>query len=122
MPANPPPVSFAERVCAATAPDRDRFIDAVRAGSLLIVVLGHWLMAAVVVQGDQIIGANALTSIPALQLATWLLQVMPLFFIAGGFSNITVWRSLRRRGGTYPEYLKGRLVRLLRPTLLFVLF
>src|SRR5665811_1603866 len=49
MPANPPPVSFAERVCAATAPDRDRFIDAVRAGSLLIVVLGHWLMATVVV-------------------------------------------------------------------------
>ena len=35
---------------------------------------------------------------PALQLATWLFQVMPLFFIAGGFSNITVWRSLRRRG------------------------
>src|SRR5665811_709092 len=82
-------------------------IDAVRAGSLLIVVLGHWLMATVVVQGDQIIGANALTSIPALQLARWLRQVMPLFFIAGGFSNITVWRSLPRRGGTYPEYLKG---------------
>jgi len=122
MAANPPPVSFAEKVAAATAPDRDRFIDAVRAGSLLIVVLGHWLMATVVVQGDQIIGANALTYIPALQLATWLLQVMPLFFIAGGFSNITVWRSLRRRGGTYSGYLQGRLVRLLRPTIVFVIF
>jgi len=41
MPANPPPLSFAERVSAATPPDRDRFIDAVRAGSLLIVVLGR---------------------------------------------------------------------------------
>ena len=51
MPANPPPISFVQRVSAATAPDRDRFIDAVRAGSLLIVVLGHWLMATVVVQG-----------------------------------------------------------------------
>ncbi len=122
MPAKPPPLSFAARVSAATPPDRDRFIDAVRAGSLLVVVLGHWLMATVVVQGDQITGANALTSIPALQLATWLLQVMPLFFIAGGFSNITVWRSLRRRGGGYCEYLQGRLVRLLRPTLVFVLF
>jgi hypothetical protein len=117
-----PPVTFAERVSAATAPDRDRFIDAVRAGSLLIVVLGHWLMATVVVQDDHIAGANALTSIPALQLATWLLQVMPLFFIAGGFSNITVWRSLRRRGVGYSEYLQGRFVRLLRPTLVFVLF
>ena len=63
-----------------------------------------------------------MTSIPALQLATWLLQVMPLFFIAGGFSNITVWRSLRRRGVGYSEYLQGRFVRLLRPTLVFVLF
>jgi len=44
----------------------------------------------VVVQDGHIIGANALTSIPALQLATWLLQVMPLFFVAGGFSNLTV--------------------------------
>jgi len=85
-------------------------------------VLGHWLMATVVVQGDHIIGANALTSIPALQLATWLLQVMPLFFVAGGFSNITVWRNLRRRGAGYSEYLQGRLVRLLRPTLVFVVF
>lgn len=122
MPAGRPPVTFAERVSAATAPNRDRFIDAVRAGSLLIVVLGHWLMATVVVQDDHITGANALTSIPALQLATWLLQVMPLFFVAGGFSNITVWRSLRRRGAGYSEYLQGRLVRLLRPTLVFVVF
>jgi fucose 4-O-acetylase-like acetyltransferase len=122
MTAHPPPVSFAQKISAATAPDRDRFIDAVRAGSLLIVVLGHWLMATVIVQGDHLVGANALTSIPALQLATWLLQVMPLFFIAGGFSNIRLWRSLRRRGGSYSEYLQGRLVRLLRPTIVFVLF
>jgi Fucose 4-O-acetylase and related acetyltransferases len=118
----PPPLTFAEKVSAATAPDRDRFIDAVRAGSLVIVVLGHWLMATVVVQGGHITGGNALTSIPALQQATWLFQVMPLFFIAGGFSNITVWRSLTRRGAGYSEYLQGRLVRLLRPTLFFVLF
>jgi len=122
MNANSSTVTFAERVSAATAPERDRFIDAVRAGSLLIVVVGHWLMANLVVRDGQVIGSNALTSIPALQLATWLLQVMPLFFIAGGFSNITVWRSLRRRGGGYSDYLHGRLVRLLRPTLVFVVF
>ncbi len=122
MQATSDPTTFAARVSAATAPDRDRFIDAVRAASLLIVVLGHWLMATVVVQDGRLAGANALTSVPELQLGTWLLQVMPLFFIAGGFSNITVWRSLRRRGAGYPEYLHGRLVRLLRPTLGFVLF
>ena len=98
MPVHPPPATFAERVAAATAPDRDRFIDAVRAGSLLIVVLGHWLMATVVVRDGHITGANALTSIPALQLATWLLQVMPLFIqntvcVLGGFalSTFAAW-------------------------------
>ena len=122
MTAHPSPATFAEKVSAATASDRDRFIDAVRAGSLLIVVLGHWLMATMVIRDGQVVGSNALTSIPALQLATWLLQVMPLFFIAGGFSNITIWRSLQRRGAGYSEYLPGRLVRLLRPTLVFVMF
>ena len=68
MAVRPPPVTFAERVSAATAPDRDRFIDAVRAGSLLIVALGHWLMATVVVRDGHITGANALTSIPAVSL------------------------------------------------------
>ena len=113
--------TFAQRVAATTPADRDRFIDAVRAGSLLVVVLGHWLMATVVVDRGRVEGGNALTAVPALQPATWLLQVMPLFFIAGGFSNLTVWHSLRRRGERYPAYLQGRLVRLLRPTLVFVL-
>ena len=113
--------TFTERVAASTPAGRDRFIDAVRAGSLLVVVLGHWLMATVVVDHGRLEGGNALTAVPALQPATWLLQVMPLFFIAGGFSNLTVWRSLRRRGEGYPAYLQGRLVRLLRPTLVFVL-
>jgi len=122
MRTDPSPATFADRVSAGTRPDRDRFIDAVRAGSLLVVVLGHWLMATVVTRDGQLVGENALTSIRPLQLATWLLQVMPLFFIAGGFSNITIWRSLRRRGGGYCEYLQGRLVRLLRPTLVFVVF
>jgi hypothetical protein len=122
MPTHASTLTFAERVSAATRPERDRFIDAVRAGSLFVVVLGHWLMATVVIKDGRLSGENALTSIPALQLATWLLQVMPLFFIAGGFSNITVWRSLRRRGAGYSEFLQGRLVRLLRPTLVFVAF
>ncbi|MDQ1482626.1 MAG: hypothetical protein QOF35_702, partial [Actinomycetota bacterium] len=36
MPIHASPVTFAERVSAATPPDRDRFIDAVKAGSLLV--------------------------------------------------------------------------------------
>src|SRR6476469_8237336 len=107
---------------ATSRPTLAEGIAAGRAGSLLVVVLGHWLMATVTVDAGRVEGGNALTAVPALQPATWVLQVMPLFFIAGGFSNLTVWHGLRRQGAGYPAYLQGRLVRLLRPTLVFVLF
>lgn len=107
-------------LAAATPAGRDRVIDFLRSASLLIVVLGHWLMATVVVADDGTVSAaNALSTVTALQPFTWLLQVMPLFFVAGGFSNLTVWRSMQRRGGGYADYLHGRLVRLARPALIF---
>lgn len=111
----------ASRIAAATPPDRDRVVDLVRAASLLVVVAGHWLMADVAVTGGQVTTSNALTALPGLHAATWVLQVMPLFFVAGGFANWTVWERVRARGGGYGEYLHGRTVRLLRPVLVFVL-
>ena len=33
-----------------------------------------------------------------LWLLTWVLQVMPLFFFVGGFSNAKTYESMRRRG------------------------
>jgi fucose 4-O-acetylase-like acetyltransferase len=110
-----------DRLARATPRDRDRVIDAVRVASLLVVVLGHWLMASVTMTADGVAGANALSAMPWLHPATWVLQVMPLFFIAGGFANRRVWLSARRRGDTYADYLSGRMGRLLRPTMIFVL-
>lgn len=101
--------------------NRDRVIDALRVGSLLVVVLGHWLMASVAVVDGRVTGSNSLVSMPGLHPLTWVLQVMPLFFVAGGFANLTVWRRIRQRGGGYPEYLRGRTTRLLGPVLVFAL-
>ena len=36
---------LADQLAAATPPSRDRFVDLVRAVSIVAVVLGHWLMA-----------------------------------------------------------------------------
>jgi fucose 4-O-acetylase-like acetyltransferase len=47
------------------------------------------------------------------------LQVMPVFFVVGGFSNMVSWQALERRGGGYVEYLSSRMSRLLRPVLVF---
>ncbi|HEX6232911.1 MAG TPA: acyltransferase [Jiangellaceae bacterium] len=104
----------------ATPTDRDRVIDFARAASLVVVILGHWLMASVTISQTGIRGSNALAELPSLTLLTWLLQVMPLFFVAGGFANLASWRSVRHRGGGYANYAYGRVLRLVSPTLVFV--
>lgn len=115
-------IGAAHRLAAPTPANRDRVVDFLRASSLLVVVLGHWMMATVVIADDGTIsGANALSTVTALQPVTWLLQVMPLFFVAGGFSNLTVWRSTVRREGGYADYVHDRLARLVRPALAFAI-
>ncbi|MDQ0942858.1 acyltransferase [Streptomyces sp. V1I1] len=112
--------SSVRELVAATPGTRDRYIDLLRVASLGTVVLGHWLMA--VVTGDGV--GNLLAVVPELQLLTWALQIMPVFFFVGGFSHALSYRSLRRRqpgGSVYSAFLRARLQRLLRPTMVFIL-
>lgn len=108
----------ASEIAAATPAARDRYVDLLRVASLGTVIAGHWLMAAV--SGDGI--GNLLAIVPPLQVLTWGLQVMPVFFFVGGFSHALSYRSLARRtdGPVYAAFLRARLQRLLRPTLVFV--
>ncbi|MGN6300743.1 MAG: acyltransferase family protein [Angustibacter sp.] len=92
----------------APADERDRFIDAVRVGSIAVVVLGHWLMAAVVLRGGEPRAANALAAMPWLQPLTWVLQVVPLFFVAAGFASS---RALSRPGRRTAPFLTRRVAR-----------
>ncbi|MFJ8298987.1 acyltransferase [Streptomyces sp. NPDC094447] len=103
----------ARELAAATPASRDRYVDLLRVASLSVVVLGHWLMAAVTADGEV---GNLLAVVPELQVATWLFQVMPVFFFVGGFSHALAHRSRPR----YAAFLRARLQRLLRPTMVFV--
>jgi hypothetical protein len=49
---------------------------------------------------------------------TWLLQLVPLFFLAGGHSNLLAWRAMR---GHYVTFLASRVGWLIRPVLAFVI-
>lgn len=109
-----------DELARATPHERDRYVDFLRAVSILVVVLGHWLIAVVRWEGDELTGINALDVIPELWIATWLLQVMPLFFFVGGFSNLVTYRALRRLSEGPGAFLQGRAARLLRPTAVFV--
>ena len=111
----------AASVAAATPAGRDRWADTLRVGSLLVVIFGHWLMVAVTPAGEI---TNTLKLIPWLQPVTWVLQVMPLFFLVGGVAHAHSLDSLARRGGAgpgvYAAFIRARAARLLRPTLAFL--
>lgn len=114
---HPEPTSLTERAAAA-AGDRDRLLDALRAGALLAVVLGHWLVAAPLVGFDGALGgASALSASPLLQGLTWVFQVMPIFFIVGGAAHAAAWQRHRDRGGRRTDWIRRRTLRLVVPTL-----
>jgi surface polysaccharide O-acyltransferase-like enzyme len=109
-----------DELAARTPATRDRYVDFLRALSILVVVVGHWLVG-VVYWEDGVIGSrSAIGRTPWLWIATWFLQVMPIFFFVGGFSNLVTYRAFHRRGESTWEFLRTRLSRLLRPTLVFV--
>lgn len=49
---------------------------------------------------------------------TWFLQLVPLFFLAGGHSNLLAWRAMQ---GHYVTFLASRVGWLIRPVLAFVI-
>ncbi len=113
----PSPWSRAAALAAATPASRNRAADFLRAASILVVVLGHWLMAAPWVDEDGSHIEHMLAVAPWSQWLTWGLQVMPIFFFVGGFSNGVTWEAARRDGEPYREWLDSRLRRLLGPVM-----
>ncbi|HVV13914.1 phospholipase A2 [Amycolatopsis sp.] len=51
---------------------------------------------------------------------TWLAQLAPVFYFAGGRANRAGWEAIRDGGGGYRQYLSHRASWLLRPALIFV--
>jgi hypothetical protein len=101
----------AEEIAARTPASRDRYTDFLRFASLAVVVLGHWLLAVVVVKDGRVETERLLTAVPATVWLTWIFQVMPIFFMVGGFANAT---SLARRPDAV-NWIRARARRLMRP-------
>jgi len=112
-------MSSLSALAAATPDSRDRYVDFLRAFSILTVVCGHWLIAIIIWEDQRISVDNAVGLQRGLWLVTWILQVMPIFFFVGGFANAVGWDSARRRGMSYGGFLRTRLQRLLWPTAIF---
>jgi peptidoglycan/LPS O-acetylase OafA/YrhL len=110
------------RVLAEQTPgDRNRYVDFLRAASILVVITGHWLIAAPHYRDGSLTPSDLLEIQPTTQWLTWLFQVMPIFFIVGGYANAVSLQSARRRHMGYADWLSRRLIRLVTPLLALVL-
>ncbi|MFF4488683.1 acyltransferase [Streptomyces sp. NPDC001544] len=96
---------------------RDRYVDFLRAWAIVLVVLGHWLITALVREpGGQITAPELLAAVPWTQWLTLAFQIMPLFFLAGGHAASGSWSRARAAGATASGWLGRRALRLLLPT------
>ena len=107
-------------LAAQTPASRDRYVDFLRAFSITVVVIGHWIITVVLIGHSGLKVLSAVGLISGTWVATWVLQVMPLFFFVGGFSNLVTLDSFKRRGEPVSAFLRTRAVRLLKPTSIFL--
>ncbi|BBZ16317.1 acyltransferase family protein [Mycolicibacterium gadium] len=104
------PGSRAGRVAAETPADRDRAVDVARLAALVVVMFGHCALLLATIDSGLRIG-NLLGELPAIAPVTWIVQVMPLFFLAGGAAGAYGWHS----GSSWGTWLVKRAQRLCRP-------
>ncbi|HZM82445.1 MAG TPA: acyltransferase [Candidatus Limnocylindrales bacterium] len=100
---------------SAPARSRDPYVDFLRAFSLLVVVLWHWAFTILEWGPDGPHATSPLGFTRGLWLATWLLQVMPLFFFIGGYVHLRSWEAARQQGAKIWPFVWRRMRQLLVP-------
>ncbi|MEO3873690.1 acyltransferase [Nonomuraea sp. B12E4] len=107
---------------AATPASRDRVVDAARALCIVVVTLWHWTLSVTHRTADGSLSMpNPIHVVPGGWLATWVLQIMPVFFLVGGYANLVGWQRAQARGTTAGQFVQDRLRRLLWPSAVWAL-
>ena len=109
-----------KQLAADTPEERNRYVDFLRAVSILVVIAGHWLIATFWFVDGNLETGHLLKSHPQTQWLTWAFQVMPIFFIVGGYANAVSLESARKKNIEYGGWLVTRLNRLVAPLLILI--
>jgi len=86
-----------------------------------VVVAWHWCFTIGLWRRDGPHATNPIGFTDGLWTATWLLQVMPLFFFVGGYANLQAWRRKEVRGESMTRFVWGRVKQLAVPSLALAL-
>ena len=114
--------SAAHALAAQTPPTRNRYVDFLRAVSICVVVFGHWLVGLPAVVDGALRDVEVMRVMPWTQWLSWAMQVMPVFFVVGGYSNSVSWRSAQRKGLEYGDWTANRMQRLVGPLVPLLVF
>ena len=113
-------------MAGAAKSDRNRAIDFYRALAMVAVAVGHWMAMNIAIDASgELIAGNALEAAPGMSIMTWLFQVMPLFFVVGGYSSAMSLDSFGRSAASAPtsagtrpqDWVAARLRRMVAPTI-----
>lgn len=112
-------LSRIRRLAAGTPAERNRYVDLLRVVAIGMVVVGHWLAVVITTPEGELRGETVLATVEWTHWVTWGFQVIPIFFLVGGYANAASWTSHRDRGGDWASWLHRRALRLLWPTTVF---
>lgn len=112
------PAELIRTLESRTPASRDRAIDGLRAMALLAVPAGHWLVGGFTLgDGGSLHNVSPLAALEYLAPASWLFQLLGIFFLVGGYSSALSCSRARGRGESTGSWLRTRLARLGRPVL-----
>ncbi|MEY9927493.1 fucose 4-O-acetylase-like acetyltransferase [Catenulispora sp. GP43] len=99
---------------------RNRYADLLRVLAISGVVYGHWLLVSVTYQHGRLSGVDAIDYIGWGRWVTWGMQVMPVFFLVGGYVNAGSWSKHHAEGEDWTRWVRDRVMRLLWPTAVYI--
>lgn len=103
---------------------RDLTLDLARVTCVVFVIVVHLLQVGIGPgPGGELVASRPAEQEPWFNAATWVGQIMPLFFVVGGFASAAGWSSWTRKGGDATGFIRTRTLRLAQPALpLFAFF
>ncbi|MDV3126171.1 acyltransferase family protein [Mycobacterium sp. 21AC1] len=102
-------------------PVRNLAMDLYRVVAIVVVVLGHWLVATLTYHDGQFGRQDPLVALPWTQWLTWAFQVVPVFFVVAGYASAVSWTRWHNSSrGSRQAWLRRRLARIVGPTAVYV--
>ncbi|WP_243071277.1 acyltransferase family protein [Candidatus Mycolicibacterium alkanivorans] len=94
-------------------------MDLYRVIALVLIVVGHWVMACLTFSDGAFWRENPLVDMPWTRWLTWIFQVVPVFFVVAGYASAVSWGH-RLSEESRQAWLRRRLARPVGPTAVYV--